>query len=88
MYNKLEKEGRSVKRNKKITLTEDNINNCICPNCPVQTMSKCIEEKLNKFRRHTTFFSHAPEIPICPDQKEKRRGRMVTGSSDNAFISA
>jgi hypothetical protein len=39
-----------MKNEKEITLTEDNINNCICPNCPVQTMSKCIEEKMNKFK--------------------------------------
>jgi hypothetical protein len=39
---------------------------------------KRVEEgKSIKFKRQATFFSHAPEIPICLAQNVKGTGRML-----------
>ena len=34
----------------KVPLTVDNVKNCICPNCPVQTKSECIKDKVTKVK--------------------------------------
>jgi hypothetical protein len=39
----------NMSENSKVPFTIDNFKKCMCPKCPVQTISKCSKDKLDNF---------------------------------------
>lgn len=50
----------------KVPFTEENIMKCMCPRCPVQTGSQCINEKLGKLDEVMESVGKAPEPREVP----------------------
>ncbi len=50
----------------KVPFTAENITKCMCPRCPVQTGSRCVNEKLGKLDEVLESACGAPEPQDVP----------------------